>query len=146
MFLGISKTSPVTATRGDMGWCSVSVTQKIECFRYIFRFKFVQPNRIINLIHHWSKNKAVSWDKKVFNIYLAIIVILNCTTIGELNAVLNIYGDIFYMMMPFLGTTLCGMIVVIQMATNFVFIGYTKQLPPLNFMFKMLCTETTVVF
>ena len=41
-FLGVSKNASSTASRGDMGWVSAEVKQKIKCVRLWCRLKLCQ--------------------------------------------------------------------------------------------------------
>ena len=50
-FLGVSKNAPNTASRGDMGWVSAEVKQKIECIRLWCRLKTMPEDRTAHKVH-----------------------------------------------------------------------------------------------
>ena len=61
-FLGVSKNAPNTASRGDMGWVSAEVKQKIECVRLWCRLKTMPEDRIAHKVHQWSFSMRRSWE------------------------------------------------------------------------------------
>ena len=61
-FLGVTKNAPNTSTRGDMGWASAEVKQKIECVRLWCRLKNMPGSRTAHRIHQWSLSVPRSWE------------------------------------------------------------------------------------
>ena len=67
-FLGVSKNAPNTATRGDMGWVSAEVKQKLECTRLWCRLKNMPEDRTARKIHQWSLSERRSWENCMLNL------------------------------------------------------------------------------
>ena len=67
-FLGAGKNASNLATRGDMGWPSVTVTQRTEVCRLLLRMENMEENRIARLIHEWGKHQPKSWEKRVYKL------------------------------------------------------------------------------
>ena len=53
-FLGVSKNAPNIATRGDIGWASAEVKQKLECIRMWCRLKNMPESRTAHRVHQRS--------------------------------------------------------------------------------------------
>ena len=64
-FLGVSKNAPNTASRGDMGWVSAEVKQKIECVRLWCRLKTMPEDRTAHKVHQWSFSMRRSWENSM---------------------------------------------------------------------------------
>ena len=76
-FLGVSKNAPNTATRGDMGWVSAEVKQKLECTRLWCRLKNMPENRTARKIHQWSLSERRSWENTMLK-YIEQLGIEDC--------------------------------------------------------------------
>ena len=68
--LGVNKTAPNLATRGDLGWISWWCKQKIEVVRLWLRLKNMDPTRITAKIFKYCSNKAINckiknWESTV---------------------------------------------------------------------------------
>ena len=61
-FLGVSKNAPNIASRGDMGWVSAEVKQKIEYVRLWCRLKTMPEDRTAHKVHQWSFSIRRSWE------------------------------------------------------------------------------------
>ena len=64
-FLGKSKKASNVATRGDMGWVSCFVKQKLETVRLWCILKQMPENRLSSVVHKWSINIYKSWKSYV---------------------------------------------------------------------------------
>ena len=53
-FLGVSKNAPNVSSKGNMGWVSAEVQQKLETVRLWCRLRNTPEDRIIQKIHNWS--------------------------------------------------------------------------------------------
>ena len=63
LFLGTSKNASNIATKGDMGWCSSQVKQKIETVRLWCRLKNMSGDRLCKKVHNWALSSSKSWEK-----------------------------------------------------------------------------------
>ena len=61
IFSGFQKNAPNTASRGDIGWVSAEVKQKIECVRLWCRLKTMPEDRTAHKVHQWSFSIRRSW-------------------------------------------------------------------------------------
>ena len=66
-FLGTNKNASNIATRGDMGWDSCIVKQKLETVRLWCRLKHQAESRLSSKVHHWSLNIGNSWEKRMMS-------------------------------------------------------------------------------
>ena len=66
-FLGVTKHCSNVSSRGDMGWSSCEVKQKVETVRMWCRLRSMPEHRIIRRVHEWSLLKGRSWERKMLN-------------------------------------------------------------------------------
>ena len=66
-FLGTNKNASNIATRGDMGWDSCIIKQKLETVRLWCRLKQQSENRLSSKVHHWPLNIGNSWEKRMMS-------------------------------------------------------------------------------
>ena len=66
-FLGTNKNASNIATRGDIGWDSCIIKQKLETVRLWCRLKQQSENRLSSKVHHWSLNIGNSWEKRMMS-------------------------------------------------------------------------------
>ena len=66
-FLGTSKNSSNIATRGDMGWDSCIIKQKLETVRLWCRLKNQHESRLSSKVHKLSLNIGNSWEKHMIS-------------------------------------------------------------------------------
>ena len=64
-FLGVSKNAPNLSSKGDMGWLSADVKQKLETVRLWVRLRNMPADRTIQKIHTWSFNTGNSWGNRM---------------------------------------------------------------------------------
>ena len=74
MFLGVTKNAPNAATRGDMGWHSCEVKQKLNVVRLWCRLKSMTNNRLVKRMHIYSLQKAKTWENKSINMFEKLAV------------------------------------------------------------------------
>ncbi len=67
-FLGTGGNTSNIATRGDMGWNSCHVKQKLECIRMWCRLSNMPDDRITRRIHNWSTTQGRSWEKRMIRL------------------------------------------------------------------------------
>lgn len=67
-FLGSGKNASNVATRGDLGWSSCDVKQKVEVCRLWLRLRETNHDRLVFKIHLWSKEKRKSWECRVMKL------------------------------------------------------------------------------
>lgn len=94
-FLGTTKNASNIATRGDMGWVSCAVKQKLETIRLWCRLKQMPENRLSAIVHKWSFNIGKSWEKTMlsfiaeYNLETVMLVTLPdkraCLSLARLN-------------------------------------------------------------
>ena len=66
-FLGVGKFASNIATRGDMGWVSCKVKQKLETIRLWCNIKAMADSRLPKIIHRWSLDIHKSWERTMLN-------------------------------------------------------------------------------
>ena len=64
-FLGVTKHCSNVSSRGDLGWSSCEVKQKVESVRLWCRLHNTPEHRIVRRVHNWSLTKGRSWEKKM---------------------------------------------------------------------------------
>ena len=64
-FLGGTKFSANVALRGDMGWNSCFVNEKLECFRLYIKLSRANDDRLLKCVFNWSKSYRRGWESKV---------------------------------------------------------------------------------
>ena len=74
MFLGLSKNATNTASRGDMGWHSCEVKQKLNVVRLWCRLKTMSNNRLVKQMHTYSLNRARSWECKSRKLFESLAI------------------------------------------------------------------------
>ena len=74
MFLGLSKNATNTASRGDMGWHSCEVKQKLNVVRLWCRLKTMSNNRLVKKMHTYSLNRARSWEFKSRKLFESLAI------------------------------------------------------------------------
>ncbi len=72
--LGVPKTSPNLASRGDLGWSSWFCKQKVEVVRLWLRLKCMDTSRLASRIYKYCCNKAVTckfknWEGQVITVF-----------------------------------------------------------------------------
>lgn len=67
-FLGVSKNAPNLSSKGDMGWVSAEVKQKLETVRLWCRLRNMPAGRITQKIHLWSFNTGNSWENRMLKV------------------------------------------------------------------------------
>ena len=68
-FLGVSKNAPNISSKGDMGWVSAEVKQKLETVRLWCRLRNMPDDRTIRKIHNWSFSIGRSWENRMLNLF-----------------------------------------------------------------------------
>lgn len=68
-FLGTGKNGSNIAARGDLGWNSCDVNQKLEVCRLWAKLKLSDSNRLLSKIHIWSVSVNRSWENKVLILF-----------------------------------------------------------------------------
>ena len=53
------------SSRGDLGWSSCEVKQKVESVRLWCRLQNMPEHRIVRRVHNWSLAKGRSCEKKM---------------------------------------------------------------------------------
>ena len=61
-FLGVTKHCSNVSSRGDLGWNSCEVKQKVETVRLWCRLRNMPEHRIIRPVHEWSLPKSRTWE------------------------------------------------------------------------------------
>ena len=64
-FLGVSKNAPNVSSKGDMGWVSAEVKQKLETVHLWCRLRNMPEDRRIQKIHNWSFSVGNSWENRM---------------------------------------------------------------------------------
>ena len=64
-FLGVTKHCSNVSSRGDLGWNSCEVKQRVETVRLWCRLKNMPEHRIIRRIHERSLPKSRTWERKM---------------------------------------------------------------------------------
>ena len=64
-FLGVTKHCSNVSSRGDLGWNSCEVKQRVETVRLWCRLKNMPEHRIIRRIHELSLPKSRTWERKM---------------------------------------------------------------------------------
>ena len=62
-FLGTTKNASNVATKGDLGWTSCKIKQKIETVRLWCRIRNMDRDRLCRKVHEWSLTVHGSWEK-----------------------------------------------------------------------------------
>ena len=62
---GVTKHCSNVSSRGDLGWNSCEVKQRVETVRLWCRLKNMPEHRIIRRIHEWSLPKSRTWERKM---------------------------------------------------------------------------------
>ena len=85
IFMGVSKTTPNLAVRGDIGWLDPQMKLYIETARLWCRLERLPDNRLTHKIHNWSKSHGKSWEGKVQRIFrdLGVSNILNSNSMSS---------------------------------------------------------------
>ena len=65
LYLGVSKHAANNASKGDMGWYSAEVKQKLEVVRLCCRLRNLPHNRTVYNIHKYYCTKSKSWEKSI---------------------------------------------------------------------------------
>ena len=68
-FLGVSKNAPNLSSKGDMGWVSADVKQKLETVRFWCRLRNMPDDRTIRKIHNWSFSIGKSWENRMLKLF-----------------------------------------------------------------------------
>ena len=63
-FLGLGENASNIASRGDMGWSSCVVKQKIEACRLYFKIESATEQRLISKVFHWSSSHGKAWERR----------------------------------------------------------------------------------
>ena len=66
-FLGLGKNAANIASRGDMGWTSCYMKQKIECCRLYFKIQSTDDARLVKKVFRWSGTHGKSWESRFRN-------------------------------------------------------------------------------
>ena len=64
-FLGVTKYCSNLSSRGDMGWDSCGVKQKVETVRLWCRLRNMPVHRTMRRVHEWSFLVGRSWEQKM---------------------------------------------------------------------------------
>lgn len=83
-FLGLGKNAANIASRGDMGWSSCSVKQKIEACRLYFKLERTSENRLVKKTFIWSGSHGKSWERR-FQLFIANIGLQNILNRDDLS-------------------------------------------------------------
>ena len=67
-FLGVSKNAPNLSSKGDMGWASAEVKQKLETVRLWCRLRNMPSDRTVHKIHSWSFQIGKSWENNMLKL------------------------------------------------------------------------------
>ena len=57
-FLGVTKQCSNVSSRGDLGWSSREVKQKVESVRLWCRLHNMPERRIVRRVHNWFKGRS----------------------------------------------------------------------------------------
>ena len=74
MFLGLSINATNTASRGDMGWHSCEVKQKLNIVRLWCRLKTMSNNRLVKQMHTYSLNRPRSLEFKSRKLFESLAI------------------------------------------------------------------------
>ena len=64
-FFGVSKNASNLSSKGDMGWVSAEVKQKLETVRLWCRLRNMSADRTVQKIHTWSFNTGNTWENRM---------------------------------------------------------------------------------
>ena len=64
-FLGVTKHCSNVSSRGDLGWTTCEVKQKVETVRLWCRLRNMPGHGIIWHVHEWSLPKSRTWERKM---------------------------------------------------------------------------------
>lgn len=73
-YLGVSKNAPNISSKGDMGWVSAEMKQKLESVRLWCRLRNMPEHRTIRKIHAWSFNIGKSWENRMLKLIDSLII------------------------------------------------------------------------